>query len=177
MILTKTAFERKENAQKEETRSAALNTSGCSWNIPFMRPIRRFLVLTMKFWGHDLTYMSLSKESFMESTTHWSSSFKNFDLRIKNVQVSTSTIWIFHLGVIDGKSSKVLCMQPTSLWSKDILNIICPVNTGNMKWINSNYCLTRVLLWQLPVGLVCWHWIIPRSNNPNQLCHHHLFTD
>ena len=51
----------------------------------------------------------------MESTTHWSSSFKNFDLRIKNVQVSTSTIWIFHLGVIDGKSSKVLCMQPTSL--------------------------------------------------------------
>ena len=86
----------------------------------------------------------------MESTTHWSSSFKNFDLRIKNVQVSTSTIWIFHLGVIDGKSSKVLCMQPTSLGSKDvlkdILNIICPLNTGNMKWISCNYCSTRILL-------------------------------
>ena len=48
MILTKTASERKESAQKEETRSAALSTSGCSWNIPFMRAIRKSL--SAKYW-------------------------------------------------------------------------------------------------------------------------------
>ena len=137
---------------------------------------------------HVVTYISLSRDSLIESTTHWSNSFRNLDLfdnmrlhwscdagKITNMRLEWVYVRILpptHLGVMEGKSCRVLRMQPTSLKENDNMRQLQLLNISTVQAFD-NFCSK----WDRsgsPVCLVRRNWVVSSTDDCHDLCKQHL---
>ena len=97
------------------------------------------------------TYMSLSSDSLIESTTHCSNSFRNFDL------IDEKKDHRFERGGLQRATGQ-----------KRLSNVCSPRCYGRKILQGPLYTTHQ------PLSLTCWHWVIASTNNGHQLGEHHL---
>ena len=97
------------------------------------------------------SYMSLSSDSLIESTTHCSNSFRNFDL------------------IDEKKDDRFERGGLQRATGQKRLSIVCSPRCYGRKILQGPLYTTHQ-----PLSLTCWHWVIASTNNGHQLGNHHL---